>query len=265
MIISHKHRFVFFHNPKAGGTSVRSAMEPFNDIGFGLWHAAPEQTAGKTVDRAHLGVAEFAGFYPDLWETVRAYDLFCLVRDPRKRFLSSVSEYCRTFTDTDLRLVSPEEGRDMVMRVMGDLARKGNAEAVTEDFSLTHFKPQHLYWQAPGTVVKAYATEDIAALFAELSERTGTVLEARHERTAETYDLPKWVQRARGLQDRLKQIPGASAVLDKGKALAKARYATGQGRRLSLSEADEQAITEFVRTFYAQDYAQWPDGVPLTR
>ncbi|WP_425102252.1 hypothetical protein [Tropicibacter sp. S64] len=267
MIISHKHRFVFFHNPKAGGTSIRRAMEPFHDIGFGLWHADPAQTRGVTVDRAHLGIDEFAGYYPELWAQVRDYDLFCLVRDPQRRFLSSVSEYCRTFTDTDLRLVSPEEGRDMVLRVVGTLAAKGVAENVVDDFTLTHFRPQHLYWHSAqrGVAVTAYETGDIAALFARLSGRTGTALEARQERAAQTYDLPKaaqWLHAAKGLQGALKRVPGVSAVLDRGKALAKARYATGQGRRLALSEADGQTITDFVRDFYARDYALWPEGVP---
>lgn len=55
MIISHRHRFVFFHNPKAGGTSVRAALEQFNDIGFGLWGVDEEQTNVR-IDRAHLGI-----------------------------------------------------------------------------------------------------------------------------------------------------------------------------------------------------------------
>ncbi|WP_136444007.1 hypothetical protein [Pacificoceanicola onchidii] len=263
MIISHKHQFVFFHNPKAGGTSIRSAIAPFNDIGFGLWHADPAQTKGIEVDRAHLGIDEFAGFYPDLWAEVQGYALFCLIRDPRKRFLSSVSEYCRTFTDTDLRLASPEEGRDMVFRVMDRLAAKGSAETVLDDFSLTHFKPQHLYWRSgqSGIRAKAYETADIAGLFATLSERTGSEIHARQERAAETYDLPpaaRLLHRAKGLQSALKRVPGMAAVLDRGKRAARARYATGQGRRLALSEADETAITAFVRDFYAQDYALWP-------
>ena len=32
MIISRAHSFIFFHNPKVGGTSVRATIERFNDI-----------------------------------------------------------------------------------------------------------------------------------------------------------------------------------------------------------------------------------------
>lgn len=65
MIISHRHRFAFLRNPKAGGTSVRTLLNRFNGIGFGLWGVNTSQT-GIKVDRAHLGLEEFALMQQDV-------------------------------------------------------------------------------------------------------------------------------------------------------------------------------------------------------
>ena len=270
MIISHQHRFVFLHNPKAGGTSVRRAIEPLNDIGFGLWGGNPQQTQGVPVDRAHLGIDEFAHYYPEIWDRAQHYALFCLVRDPQRRFLSSMSEHCKNFGEQDLRFALPQEGRDIVMRVLDKLEPLERAEAVTDDRTLTHFKPQHLYWHSErfDVSVQTFATQQIDALVATLSERAGTPLSVGREKSAQTYRLPpalRVLRNAKGLRRALRQVPGLGALMDFGRDSVLPQYATGKGRDLALSEADRTRITDFVTRFYARDYALWPVSLPLER
>ncbi len=43
MRISHRHRFVFFSNPKTGSESVRSLLDPYSDIcGVPMWEMTAE-------------------------------------------------------------------------------------------------------------------------------------------------------------------------------------------------------------------------------
>lgn len=260
MIISHAHRFVFFHNPKAGGTSVRKAIEGFNDTGFGLWGADPAQTAGIETDRAHLGIDEFIRFYPDLWDEVRDYRKFCLCRDPQARFLSSVSEYAKHYGGTDLRFATAEENRESVFAAMETLSGFEDAmnPGLAADLRLTHFKPQKIYWSAETEPVEVtvYATAAMDDFLAEIARITGTEVTARHDKAAQTYRLPgplNTVARARGLRKLLAKAPG--------KELLKRRYAAGKGRDLALDATDMARISAFVKTFYAADYAAWPEDV----
>jgi len=160
MIVSRAHGFIFFHNPKAGGTSVRATIERFNDIGFGLWGTDPAQTGGRRVDRAHLGVDEFAAFYPDLWAAARGGRLFCLYRDPAQRFLSSVSEHSKLHGATDIRFCSEARRTRILFDMIDRLAALGTAEsaAVMGAYELTHFRPQWIYGHSadPAVTVEAF-------------------------------------------------------------------------------------------------------------
>ncbi len=257
MIISHAHRFVFFHNPKAGGTSVRKAIERFNDIGFGLWGADPTQTNGVEVDRAHLGIDEFAELYPDLWDQVRGYRMFCLCRDPQARFLSSISEYAKHYGGTDLRFASPEENRASVFEAIEVLSGFTDATdpGLMADIRLTHFKPQHIYWSAQTAPVDVavFPTNEMDRFLAQIATLTGEPVNARHDKAAQTYRLPgplNAVARARGLRKLLSRMPGKDAL--------KRRYGAGKGRDVALGAPDLDRITTFVKTFYDADYAAWP-------
>ena len=261
MIISHRHRFVFLHNPKAGGTSVRKAIEPFNDIGFGFWGVAAEETGGRAIDRAHLGLDEFRRFYPDLWERVRRYAMFSLYRDPERRFLSSAFEHAKIYADADFRLLPPGERRDGLFRIVDRLGRLGRAKprGAMEDVTLTHFRPQHIYRRLAegGVEITAFPVGEMARFIAAMSERTGTAIAVRHENAAEALVLPgplRPLARARGLRRLVAAIPGARAL---GGAVRRRHGARGESG-IALEDADAAAVRAFVRAFYATDYALWP-------
>lgn len=263
MIISHAHHFVFFHNPKAGGTSVRASIECYNDIGFGLWGADPSQTGGITVDRAHMGVDEFAGYYPDLWARVRNYEKFCLVRDPVARFLSSVSEHSKMHGDIDIRFSTPRQRVDVLFSMIERLKEIGQAEndGLIHNYELTHFRPQWLYWHTaePGVHVQAIPVENMAQFFGEIARLTGAPIDTQIRNTREQLALPGPLAAvaASGRSKRfLAQLPGAGPL----KSLLRQRYAVQkpQSGGFELTDPQSDQVADFVRHFYAEDYARWP-------
>lgn len=260
MIVSRKHRFVFWHNPKGGGTSIRAAAAQFHDLDFQLWGPDPARTGGLKVDMAHLGMDEFAGHFPELWQEIRDFRMLCLYRDPQRRFLSSISEYSKNFTRADLRFASPESGRRIVFDMVDRLGALGTAEAVMDDYTLTHFRPQHIYWRAdadPSVRAEAFPTSEIDRLFARLSAITGTWIAPRHERAAVSYEVPgplRFIMRARGLRRQVGRLPITRTLV----RLVKRRYAVQGGRQLALDADDAARLDAFVRRFYAEDYADWP-------
>jgi hypothetical protein len=262
MIISHRHRFVFFHNPKVGGTSVRTTLERFNDIGFGLWGADAAQT-GSQVDRAHLGIAEFAGLYPALWQQVQGYDLFSLCRDPVARFSSSMAEYSKHHGAVDTRFAPPAARKRALFDMIARLDRLGRAEAVLDDPTLTHFRPQWIYWSAPDLAPdlapEIWPLARIDGFFERVSAIVGEPLQPETVKQRETLALPGPVAglaSMRPLKRLLQVLPGGAAA----KALIRRQFSGGRAGDdgFALTPVETAQVAAFVRGFYARDFALWP-------
>lgn len=261
MIISHKHRFVFFHNPKAGGTSVRATIERFNDVGFGMWGVDPERS-GPPVDRAHMGIDEFAADYSELWQKVRGYAGFCLVRDPQARFLSSISEHAKLHGDTDVRFASPEARTDVLKRTLDRLRAFDNAEALMDIYEFTHFRPQWIYWRSsdPAMKVTPHPVTNMEIFFSEIAKRTGEPIEAQKRNTRESLNLPGPMA-ALAAHGGLRRALGSFPGMELAKKLVRKQYtAEGDARRESFPMSPDLAaeVSDFVRMFYAQDFKVWP-------
>ena len=85
MIISQRHKFIVFHNPKVGGTSVRATIEKFNDIGFGLWGPGPAENGDiETCYR----------FFPSEWNDADGNGLPTWHTDPDSKKKYSSENYC---------------------------------------------------------------------------------------------------------------------------------------------------------------------------
>ena len=90
MIVSETRRFVFIHNPKAGGTTVRGALMPFDTTGHFFWMFA--QTHGATIDKAHLPMHVLRRVFPEQFAQLAGCFVFMLVRDPYRRAISAFNE-----------------------------------------------------------------------------------------------------------------------------------------------------------------------------
>lgn len=93
MIISHQHRFVFLHNPKAAGTSVREALARLDSYEGRFWGV--RYTRAGLVDLAHMPAATLVSLYPELLPVLRDYTVFAFTRAPVPRFVSAFNEQLR--------------------------------------------------------------------------------------------------------------------------------------------------------------------------
>ena len=103
VIISHKHKWVFVHNPKVAGTSVRKALAPYHDDEREFWHQGWFAPEDRVVDLAHLTA--------DIWHPIvnSGYTSFGFVRHPYDRFVSGLNEvmrrHCKDFVPDLKRFV----------------------------------------------------------------------------------------------------------------------------------------------------------------
>jgi hypothetical protein len=263
MIISHQHRFVFFHNPKVGGTSVRATIEHLHDADEVFWGADPERQ-GAPLDRAHLGIDEFAQHYPDLWTQVQGYRMFCLYRDPLGRFFSSLGEYSKLHGEVDTRFAGPAARKAALMAMTRDLETYGTAEVLMDHYPLRHFRPQWIYWTCqsrPDLDITALPVTQIAKLFEEISALSGQELQTAIRNQGDQLDLPgplAALASSRRAKSLLRGLPGASALKT---GLRRAFRGGGSSTdRFGLGPAEQRDMQEFVNRFYARDLALWPES-----
>lgn len=85
MRISHRHRFVFFANPKAGSSTVRRLLDPYTDV-----HPVRnfrERTAANPF-YPHMRPEEARPLFHDFGWDFDGYTKFTLVRNPWARLVS---------------------------------------------------------------------------------------------------------------------------------------------------------------------------------
>lgn len=85
MLISHRHRFIFFRNPKTGSASVRSFLEPFGEVTpvANFLHRTPDEPFYP-----HMPPLEAKFAFEHLGWDFSAYRKFTLVRNPWARLVS---------------------------------------------------------------------------------------------------------------------------------------------------------------------------------
>ena len=143
MIISKQHKFVFVHNPKVGGTSIRKSIEHLHDYNVEFWHQSFDDRHERIQDRAHIP-------YDDLTEEVK--DImhhsftFGFVRNPLDRFYSSYAEFKRQHSDWYPATLEINE----FIRLMLTPAN------VRYDWRFIHFCPQHYFFYSGKTRVVKY-------------------------------------------------------------------------------------------------------------
>lgn len=139
MIISNSHKFVFIHNPKVAGSSIRKMLLPFNDSPIELWHQRHIPELHRVVDMSHLSADEFRTLEQrDYVQVCDEAFRFGFVRDPYARFISALREFSRQHS------VSVDENHrtDMKEFVLNHLT----PISVQYDWRFSHFRPQYHFF-----------------------------------------------------------------------------------------------------------------------
>lgn len=264
MIISRRYRFIFFHNPKAGGTSVRSVLhklapdaltfrgDEFRQAGTRTG-IKPVRTLPARTDSGHADIDEFSVLYPEFWQEISDYALWSTRRHPLQRFLSSVSEHSKIFSDEKIRFMETEKRRDFLFRLMERLMRQGRAEdLVGNDPAFVHFKPQWIYWHSIRHPVQpqSWPIENMGGFARRVEDVTGLrIMLEKKNAGSSLISLPSGLGRLRSYPafNRLAvRVPGM-------KKLRERLY-----RRYTVAEDTRS----FIRAFYARDLSLWPGGLP---
>lgn len=256
MLISDEHGFAFIHIPKCAGTSVRAQLSPFADF---VMKGGGEHPALGWVDRAHVPLFALREHFPEAWDRLQGKRSFAVVRDPRKRFRSSLMQHASFYLNKNLDEASEEE----VARNADEVISRLRAADRLLPSELVHFQRQsdYIYLDGEKFVDEVAPLEKIGRLYAGLSGMIGQDLDPnkrRNQRVPLRYKglagpLYKANDLARdllpsGLYHRLKSaaLPIVSKSPDAGPV---------------AEEALSPAVEAFVTEFYADDLRLYGDLV----
>jgi hypothetical protein len=143
MIVSHSHRFIFFHNPKCAGTSFRNALMPYHDDGFTFWGIFNSPYFKNDIDHTHLRLWDMHAQFPKIFACADRYNSIIFVRNPYDRFLSALNEHIKKFQpQVNLSKLSKDEIVHTAKYFIQDIL---SISRVTTDWRFIHFSPQTWY------------------------------------------------------------------------------------------------------------------------
>lgn len=185
MIISQRSKFVFIHNPKVAGTSIRTAIGDRHDWSTHFWHQGWSEEAQRVVDLAHIPYRDLPD---DVKSIISQSFTFVFVRDPMSRFWASLAEFRRQHADWEELARMPAEG--LLNHVL-------TPAAIRHDWRFTHFCPQHAFFYDGRKCVADFVGhhETFARDWARIQVMIGTDFKpldnARHRGTTDDEPLTK--------------------------------------------------------------------------
>ncbi len=136
MLISDRKQFIFLHNPKTAGSSIRNSLKKYDDRENYYWDHDDNAALGRIVDKAHIPLSDFA-VYKD-FQLLDDYFVFGFVRNPYDKVYSAFQERKRQWAlpeDMDFNNFVQQELTECNIRY---------------DWNYIHFCPQYYFFYASG-------------------------------------------------------------------------------------------------------------------
>ncbi|MEF1284803.1 sulfotransferase family 2 domain-containing protein [Vibrio sp. M250220] len=132
MIISCSKNFVFIHNPKVAGTSIRQFLSQYDSFDNYFWHRGYITGIDHVVDKPHIPLNDLAKteFYQHLVNNENF--VFGFVRNPYERVYSAYLEKTRQWKNVDLSF--------------NDFVAQLDEIKIRYDYNYIHFCPQHYFF-----------------------------------------------------------------------------------------------------------------------
>lgn len=178
MIINNQRGFMFLHNPKVAGTSIRRQLFAYDDNPHRLAYQEYVPALERVVELFHVCVGDIPAVWPE--RTFRNFFKFGFVRNPYDRLFSAWAEHKRQHAldpNTDFNEWA---------------ARTLTPSNVRFDWRYTHFCPQHYFFYKNNELFASYIGryENLAADWAYVRQRLG--LDASLEGLGHSKDQTKY-------------------------------------------------------------------------
>lgn len=158
MIISDEKKFVFVHIPKCAGMSVRAQLSSFDSTEERFNQKIEHPRLGP-IHTAHVPLVFLADQFPEIFDKIRNYTPFALLRDPRSRFISAIMQRLIEFKGLAVSEVSHNTVIDAANEAIDWLSSRTDFC----DLEYIHFSKQSAYIFLDGeqTVDTLFSIDDM--------------------------------------------------------------------------------------------------------
>ncbi len=259
MIISDKYGFAFIHIPKSGGSTVRYALMNLDERKAVYFdRSRRDHDLLGSVDFAHLPLQALQQHFPRDFALLRSYRTFALIRDPMKRFTSSLHEYLLWNMGEDLAGLPDAD----VSRVIREVIEKLNFQDEDKpilDPTLIHFSRQSDFVELSGEriVIDLYPIERLDEMLNEIGNLVGKKISSRPINQRIQYRSEHLQTASEAIQWALRSIIPESIWRPMFNLARKAMIGT-RLVKLDNEKPFQQTfgpeVEEFVRHFYRRDF-----------
>lgn len=252
MILSDRHRFVFIHVPKCAGTSVRNAVLPYHDVDERFLKAVERHPQLGEVDFRHLPLRLLRDLDPEVFEKLKTYDSYALLRDPFQRFRSAMSQRAKMYLGKEFAQLTPEDIREETEKVIAYL--NSRPEVIAPGF--IHFARQSDFVQLDnvGLVRNLYPVERLDLFATVLGQHLGIErLEFGHINQTTTFRHPQLkhvMRQGSALVRRILPQPAHQVLRNTARRLLMKSNDTAVS-----PEFYDDAVRGFIENYYAVDIA----------
>jgi hypothetical protein len=273
MIINDRKKFVFIHIPKCAGTSVRAHLSRFDTTG-GVFSVTNGHHPGVGwIDMAHIPLATLKTHFPDVFDKVRTYESFAIVRDPFRRFSSSLFQRLKMYGQDKVSSLSVRELETATESAMEFLDQHRGDSLLPHDY--IHFQPQYSYLVSDGEriVRNIYDIVDLAAFYSAVGRQMGAVIGDAESLATQRIGVARFHRSplTRALDSLL--TPDIRKMLTPvlpealKKTIKGVLYQDKDTRFRKIVES--QGVVDFIERFYADDIALYDavrgTGIPVAR
>jgi len=171
VIISDRHELAFIHIPKCGGTSIRQAIERYDDTGGAFTNRVEVHPTYGVLDFVHIPLRRLKQSFPEEFRKVATYRSFSVVRNPYERFYSSLAQHLRRHQGISIADLSVREVETAAKDVIGEIY---GCELVN-DSRFIHFERQSNFIMLDGRqlVTDIFSLDELQTLAIFLRRITG--------------------------------------------------------------------------------------------
>lgn len=168
MIIDDKHKFAFIHIPKCAGTSVKSKLEAF-DTTEGEFRPHIEDLEGVgRFDFTHLPLSFLRNHYSEYYEKIVFYQSFVVIRDPYKRFSSSLYQRLAMYGEKPVKDMTKDEFKIVLDEHIDFLLKNRNVECLPYDYIHSQKQSTYVFDRGERLIKHLYTTGKINQLLEDI-------------------------------------------------------------------------------------------------
>lgn len=247
MIINAAHDFGFVHIPKCAGSTIRQQLREEDDLDGKFYHTMTLPDIGR-INGNHVPLDLLESHFSEDLARLRAVTSYAIVRDPTKRFVSTVAQYLRSHVREPAEL-SVQEILTETNRIITAVGKDTTRSVISN--TIFYRQVDYVYLREEKIIEHIYAMENIQGLQEHITAHHGLTLQANKVWN------PTVTYRVSGISGALKRANGLARRMLPKRAHVALRDLGIKAMTTKGVPALETALLESteVRSFIAEHYA----------